>query len=129
MARHWLETQMSDGGWSYSGSGNHDLPTSSMTVAGCNSLYITLDRFYSRSDYPYTIFEGARPNKKAREAIARVYDAIRRGDSFLRSHPPDTGTFHGYELFGLERLGMASGCGRIGGEDWFEAHAGHVAAR
>jgi hypothetical protein len=127
MSRHWLETQSAGGGWSYTSS--FDQPTSSMTVAGCNSLYIALDRFYARSDYPYVIFEGARPNKKARQAIGRVYDAIRRGDAFLKAHPSDVNAFYGYELFGLERLGVASGSALIGGKDWFNAYAGRTAER
>ena len=124
MQNHWLSTQTSSGGWAYQG--ENDRPTPSMTVAGCNSLYIVLDRFYPQREGRYALYEGIRPNGKAREQMKRVYDAILRGDSFLTTNPPDITQFEGYELFGLERLGLASGRARIGGVDWYAHHVGAV---
>jgi len=128
MAQHWMRTQNPDGGWGYiPGTGGGS--TASMTVAGCNSLYIAIDRFYSRMDQPYALFEGCRPNKQARSQIEEVYAAIQRGDEFLRKNPPNVAAFHGYELFGLERLGLASGQVYLGGQDWFRTYARRTAAR
>jgi hypothetical protein len=127
MADHWLRTQRPDGGWTYSSS---PMPsTSSMTVAGCNSLYIALDRFYGRANGPYVLFEGCRPNQEARRQMLRLTAAIERGDRFLAANPPNPLEFHGYELFGLERLGLASGQVRIGDRDWFDRYAWGVARR
>lgn len=127
MENHWISTQTVSGGWAYQD--QNDQPTPSMTVAGCNSLYIVLDRYYPLREGRYSLYEGVRPNKKAREQMKRVYDAILRGDSFLTTNPPDISQFDGYELFGLERLGLASGRARIGGVDWYAHHVGHVASR
>jgi len=124
---HWLNTQEPTGSWDY---GIDRLPpTASMTVAGCNSLFIVLDRLYARADANYVIFEGARPRKAMRDAMQRVYDAIESGDAYLRKHEPNIIAHRGYELFGLERLGMASGRARIGGIDWFREYADDVAGR
>ena len=127
ISKHWLDTQHPDGGWPYRTT--HWAPTSSMTVAGCNSLYIVLDRFYARVDKPYRLFKGASPNVAARHDMAQIYQAIEDGDAFLRRNPPNPAPHRGYELFGLERLGLASGREQIGGVDWFRRHAGKVARR
>jgi len=118
---HWLDTQLPHGGWAYRTEGEG--ATASMTIAGCNSLYIILDRLYSRADAPYKLWEGAAPRKNAREQIAKIYEAIARGDQFLKDHPPDAQQWKGYELLGLERLGIASGQATIGGVDWFKHYA------
>ncbi|MBN2559800.1 MAG: DUF4159 domain-containing protein [Phycisphaerae bacterium] len=125
MARHWMEAQVPSGGWGYSSSG--ETASSSMTVAGCNSLYIALDRYYSRADGPYRYFKGAKPNTKARKEMQGIYEAIHMGDQFLELKPPNVAQFHGYELFGLERLGVASGQAVIGGLDWFRHYVHGVA--
>lgn len=125
MESYWLGGQEPDGGWPYvHGTGG---TTSSMTVAGCNSLYIVLDRHYARADFAYRFFEGARPNKKARDRMDRIYRAIDDGNAFLTVNRPSVTQHQGYELFGLERLGLASGRTHIGGVDWFEHYAGEVA--
>lgn len=123
---HWMGTQVANGGWEYKAGLSETSP--SMTVAGCNSLYVVLDRLYARADVPYKLFQGARPRPKAREQIARVYEAIARGEQFLRDHPPNAAAWKGYELFGLERLGVASGQAAVGGLDWFK-HYVDVAVR
>lgn len=129
IARHWLTTQNRDGGWSYMPGAAGAGSTPSMTVAGCNSLYIALDRYYGRSDKPYVLFEGCPPNMEARKGIDEITDAIERGDAFLRKNPPDIEQSFGYELFGLERLGLASGQVYVGGRDWFRSHAAGVCRR
>jgi hypothetical protein len=126
MARHWLETQNGDNGWSYSG--QRDASTASMTLAGCNSLYIALDRFYARPESAYRMFEGIMIPGETKERIREIHTAIKRGDDFLKNHPPDGTASSGYELFGLERLGLASGRAYIGGRDWLRAYT-DVAAR
>lgn len=121
MGRHWKETQQPAGGWPYST--GWDPPRSSMTVAGCNSLYIVLDRYYARTGQPYAFFKGARANRQARKEMQEINRAIARGDKYLEFQPPSTASFYGYELFGLERLGLASGRSVIGGRNWFRHYA------
>lgn len=127
MAQHWMETQDPSGGWGYSRDSGS--PTSSMTVAGCNSLYIVLDRYYARTDRRYRLFEGAAPRKRARDRMRELNEAIARGDAFLTEHPPSPHAFAGYELFGIERLGLASGRAFLGGRDWYRRHVDTVAGR
>lgn len=122
----WLKSQHPGGGWPYRQKGK---PTPSMTVAGCNSLYILLDRYYSRADRPYEYFKGAMPDRGARKKMERIYQAIEDGNRFLELNPPDVRQSYGYELFGLERLGLASGRSHIGGVEWFRRYAGEVADR
>ncbi len=124
---HWIGTQMPGGGWGYHPTSLR--ASSSMTVAGCNSLYIALEGLYANADKPYVLFKGARPNKKARKRMERLYRALTDGDAFLRHNPPDGTANRGYELFGLERLGLASGRSHIGGVDWFRDRAPWVALR
>ncbi|MCG8404752.1 MAG: DUF4159 domain-containing protein [Phycisphaerales bacterium] len=127
IANYWIKCQDPSGAWPYRIRSKRISP--SMTVAGCNSLYIVLDRFYSRADEPYQYFEGASPNKAARKKMERIYRSIEDGDKFLELHPPNIIQFRGYELFGLERLGLTSGQARIGGQDWFRHYAPIVARR
>ncbi len=124
--KHWLGSQHPGGGWGYQ-QGEIGWPSSSMTLAGCNSLYIVLDRYYAKADEGYRLFRGAPARPKLRQRMERVYRAIEDGDRFLASNPPDVSSFFGYELFGLERLGLASGQARIGGLDWFRHYAPSVA--
>lgn len=126
MTEYWLKGQNPGGGWSYRDRGK---PTPSMTVAGCNSLYIVLDRYYSKADRAYVYLRGAAPNKTSRKKMERIYRAIDDGNRFLELNPPDIRQTYGYELFGLERLGLASGQSRIAGVDWFRHYAGDVADR
>lgn len=119
--RYWMNGRAASGGWAYIAGG--DGATSSMTVAGCNSLYIVLERLYARGDYAYQRYEGCKPNKKVRKRVAEIFQAIHDGNSFLTTNPPDISMHQRYELFGIERLGLASGLAEIGGLDWFRGYA------
>lgn len=119
--RYWMKGQGPGGGWSYIAGSNQ--PTSSMTVAGCNSLYIVLERVYARGDRPYHRYTGCKPNRKVRKRVAEIFQAIHDGDTFLTANPPDVEQHQRYELFGIERLGLASGRAEIGGQDWFRTYA------
>ena len=123
----WLKTQKPSGGWGYiPGSSNS---RSSMTVAGCNSLYIVLDRLYARGDRAYRPLRGCQPNRVVRKKIERVFEAIRAGDDYLDLHPYDPEASKGYELFGIERLGLASGQALIGKRDWYRDSVADVSHR
>lgn len=118
--RHWLGSQQPDGGWKY-----EDIePTSkpSMTVAGANSLYLVLDHRYTRMEPRYVRFKGARPPSRFVQRRSEIYDAIARADGYLAQHPPPIQDYGGYNLFGLERLGVTSGNAFVGGRDWYRFH-------
>lgn len=114
VSRHWLAHQSSTGGWSYAGTPPE---TVTMTTAGVNTLYITLSQYYARHEPPYLLLRGVprREDPQERhilEAAERGFDWLMRKD-ILAGGP--------YQLFGLERLGVASGRKFIGGVDWYRA--------
>lgn len=119
--RYWMNGRGDSGGWSYIANGRQ--PSSSMTVAGCNSLYIVLERVYARADRAYQRYLGCRPNLKVRKRVAEIFQAIHDGDAYLSRDQPDIRQHQRYELFGIERLGLASGRAEIGGQDWFRTYA------
>jgi len=125
--RFWLKTQSPGGGWSYVPGASG--PSSSMTVAGCNSLYIVLDRLYARADRVYRPLRGCQPNKVARKQIEKIFAAIRAGNEYLDLHPYDPEANKGYELFGIERLGLASGEASTGNRNWYRDSVGSVSGR
>lgn len=124
---HWLSLQLPNGGWSYND--DNKQPRPSMTVAGANSLYLVLDHLYPRLERPYRRLEGARVFDSVQQKRARVFEALRRADAALAADPPAIHDWHGYNLFGLERLGIASGRIDIGGRDWFMSHAPELIGR
>ncbi len=108
---HWRLQQMRDGGWCYDTTVNPDpkifnsQPTMSMTAAGVATLFITQD---------YT--------SMAPQCAGNVDDgSIAAGMKYLGAHfneiKPDR--FY-YTLFGLSRVGLASGFKYIGTTNWFE---------
>jgi len=109
IADHWLRHQRPDGGWGYQAD---QAPTGSMTAAGLASLFVVLDRRYA--DRP-------------KEAPA-ILSAIEAGlDWFGRHYTPDNP--HGdarwryYYLYGVERVGRASGYKYFRDRDWFREGA------
>ena len=132
----WTRWQQPDGGWAYHGSplpaggGNPPYPTTlSITAAGVASLYLTLDALHAN--------DGVRCNGNVTNA------GIDRGLAYLgyglpdlldkRPYPDDPvdririegnpGGGRYYTLFGIERIGVASGLKYLGGLDWYEAGA------
>ncbi len=99
--KHWRSCQDPDGGWCYQG---HGTSTRSMTTAGLATLYIA-DQYL----HPY-LLDVHRPNS-----------AIQRGLSWLTKHIHTKGNL--YYLYGLERVGLASGLRFIGGHNWYRMGA------
>lgn len=120
--KHWLETQNSDGSWSYAGSAGG---TTTMTTAGVNSLYAALSQYFVCREMPYTRLHGVPQSSTQIQARAGVFKIIDRGLSWLAGH--DLFERGAYQLFGLERLGVASGFERIGGRDWYRDGVSRVA--
>ncbi len=116
---HFLRTQLINGGWNYRP--QFAPARGSMTAAGLTCLFITQDFLHGR-DY-------LELNRKPRPEE----DAIRKGLGWLDSnftadfHPGGPGIRHEYYLYyylyGIERVGLASGYRRFAGQDWFVAGA------
>jgi hypothetical protein len=127
--QHWLETQGANGGWSYTGRPSNSHPaTPTMTAAGVNTLYVVLDKLHTRIEPPYQWLKGVKPTPKVRAAIEQDFAAIDRGLDWLAKNGGATlsSPYPGYQLFGLERLGVASGLKYIGQTDWYAANVDAV---
>ena len=125
--RHWMRNQFRNGGWAYSGTeASGAQPRATMTTAGLNCMYIVLDKLHAVKQGGYVRFAGIKPNPKVQAEIARVFEAIDRGLKWMEKH--DRGGRSGYYLYGLERLGVASGLKYIG-RDWYRHGANYVVPR
>jgi len=107
--RHWAQDQQNDGGWCYQQKGNS---YGSMTVAGVATMFICFDALYhkqfvqcqARTDYP--------PIVKGLNWLDRNFSA---------TNNPNKGMNHYYYyLYGLERVGLASGYKYFGKTDWYK---------
>ncbi len=119
----WVHDQQPDGGWFYKdkgeGGGLHAGTQASMTAAGVATLFITQD--YVRPEL------SARCNGNVNNA------AIDKGLAYMAAHlaewTPENNTTFGspkpewyscYTLYGVERIGVASGLKYIGDTDWYQ---------
>jgi hypothetical protein len=96
----WRRDQKEDGGWGY----QDDSPTASMTAAGVATLFITADYLHAEEGVVCT---GTLVNPWIDRGLAwmdRNYSSI--GDST-------------YAMYGIERIGAASGYKFFGAHDWF----------
>ena len=104
---HWRKSQNSDGGWGYmKGSAS----TRAMTAAGLASLFI-VDLY---------IHNGVHLNPH--------HDVnIQNGLTWLAKHFKTSGNM--YYLYGVERVGLASGLRKLGRLNWYRAGAGLIMRR
>lgn len=110
VATHWTRVQHKNGGWGYEAGG--DVSTGSMTAAGLASCFVVLDQLYA--DRP-------------REA-GGVLAAIQLGLNWLArefgpTNPGGAERWQYYYLYGVERVGRASGYKYFRDKDWFRGGA------
>jgi hypothetical protein len=99
----WKRAQDPTGGWSYHNAEPNVTPA--MTAAGIATLFITQD--YTL-DVDFSICRGGIKNP-----------ALDKGTAWMDQHMFDIMTGSYYALYGLERVGAASGRRFFGGQDWF----------
>ena len=108
----WRDHQFADGGWSYAGDGkgggSPDPPTASMTAAGVATLFITQDILRSNDGL------GCKGN------ISN--ENIDKGLKWMGEKFGEIGN-NTYTLYGVERIGVASGYKYFGNMDWYAAGA------
>jgi hypothetical protein len=114
--KHWTDTQLSGGEWGY-------LPRDrqgylSMTCGGLASLFVTHDylvapTFKDTGREPLTV------------PLATGLKWLERGDNAINTPNPKT-HYVGYDLFGLERVALASGFKYFGKHDWYRELAANV---
>ena len=103
---HWRGSQNPDGGWPYSQSGQS---TQAMTAAGLASLFI-IDQY--RQDGATS---NPRQDQNIQNGLAWLANNIQTKDDM-------------YYLYGLERVGLASGWSKIGSTDWYRMGAATILA-
>ncbi len=109
----WIRLQQPDGGWAYSGKPNDGKPTTvSITSAGVATLFITQD--YNR------VNEGL----NCRGNIINKH--IDQGMDFLTRRFDDALKGSKYSLYGIERIGVASGYKYFGSIDWYQVGADYL---
>ncbi|MCY2932504.1 MAG: DUF4159 domain-containing protein, partial [Planctomycetota bacterium] len=101
--------QCNDGGWEYGGKAAVGKPT--MAAAGVATLFVCFDNLYGEA------FAGCTPSKEGRNA--RI--PIQRGlDWFDQKYAGTVGAVDSYYLYGVERIGLASGYKYFGTTDWYK---------
>jgi hypothetical protein len=119
--RHWETTQNGDGSWGYHPGGG---ATGSMTCAGISSLVITgLRRVQGREQ----LFAN-RIDHCGEEAVS---PSLQRGIEWMSQHFDvmrniNSGSWHFYYLYGLERVGRLSGRRFFGNNDWYREGAAYL---
>ncbi len=115
--RHFLETQLPDGGWNYDGRPNNR-STATMTAAGLTALLVAQQQAHRSRHRPVPAVAEAIERGLHRLALAEMSrDAPRRGRYWM------------YYLVSLERVALASGVKLIGTEDWFVSGARRILDR
>lgn len=128
---HWAEAQGPDGMWGYlpnfgRGRMGPGGGTYAMTVAGIASLFVTHDYL----EAPRVATQVGRPAFSG--ALARGLQWLEKGDNALGDAGANAGSGGwggGYDLYGLERVGLASGFKYFGKHDWYRELAEAVMAR
>ncbi|MDP6542745.1 MAG: DUF4159 domain-containing protein [Phycisphaerae bacterium] len=111
---HWMRTQSKDGGWSYL-RGTNNKPT--MTAAGIASMYISLDNLYAQT------FVKKPARAKDFPVLMSIQNGVTRLDKTFRNWG---GRFSDYYLYGISRVGIATGFKRFNGIDWYKSGAVHL---
>ncbi len=109
---HWTTCQLPSGEWNYIGM--DDGPRYSMSCAGIASLLVTYDYLVApllngvardgREPYPQALSAGLAWLEDGDNSVALLREPL---------------VYIGYNLFGLERVGLASGFKHFGRHNWF----------
>ncbi len=112
---HWTGCQAKNGQWAYGG-GRPEAGTISMTAAGVASLFVTHDWL----DAPrFGANVGRDPFSPP---LKRGLDWFEQGDNAVNVN----GGWWGYTLYGVERVGLASGFKYFGSHDWYRELAAKI---
>ena len=116
--RYWIREQHKDGGWAYDKKAKdwHGDPHASpaMTTAGIASLFLCFDRINQGKFLRCKALEYPKAIKRGLEWMNKtVHRDINRPDRFFAK-------WYTYYLYGLERVGLASGYKYFGKVDWYK---------
>ncbi len=120
LEQRMMDMQVADGGWNYDGTGP---TTGSMTTAGLAVLFITQD-FLHADDY---LALGKSKPRRAEQAMTLGLEWMEKNFSATENPGRDTDFY--YYLYGVERVGMASGYKFFAGRDWYREGAAELIRR
>jgi hypothetical protein len=121
--KHFRDTQLTDGGWTYHNSGPaKGNAYGSMTCAGIASLFITGEQIFVGREKGYVDGAAYQCGRYAENL------EVLGGLKWLTAHfdvksNPQHGTWLHYYLYALERVGMTGGLRYIGTHDWYREGA------
>lgn len=117
---HWTRTQLADGRWGY----QHLNPSLPMTAAGIASTFVA----HQWLEFP--VFRGdvgREPFSPTLEAALRWWET---GNNYVVVGAGNTMPAHfGYTVYGIERVGLASGFKFFGTHEWYREMATQLVAR
>jgi hypothetical protein len=119
--KRWIADQQTDGGWMYADKPDpnyepHSHTQASMTAAGVATLFITQEFVHAHDGINCT---GNLRNEHIDAGLKWMADHT--GDWIPDAHYGDPPYWlPGYTLYGVERIGVASGLKYIGSVDWYQ---------
>jgi hypothetical protein len=112
--KHWHDCQCPDGGWSYRGNQG---ATATMTTAGLASMFLCYDNLladgFVKCDQGPQVQAVLKPLNKGLDWMDKNYGSIAQGGD----------RWEYYLLYGVERVGLASGYKYFGKADWYKIGA------
>jgi len=109
--KHWLDTQIQDGGWNYSKSAMTS--TATMTAAGLASMFVCFDNLFTKGFIECNTQNEFKPIKRGLDWFDKNFeDTMKAGGGGIPSPQ--------YFLYGVERVGLASGYKYFGTSDWYK---------
>ena len=118
--QRFVNSQFDDGAWNYM---RTQPATGSMTAAGLTILFITQD-FLHAAEAVDLKQRGADPFESAIQLGLRWFE-----NNFSATENPGKDTHFFYYLYGVERVGLASGYRNFGTHDWFREGAAEIIRR
>lgn len=116
----YINMQVLDGGWNYKGEGP---ATGSMTAAGLATLFITQDLLHASEALKLGAPAASRHSKSIDTGLKWM------DSNFSSAANPGKDTYFFYYLYGVERVGLASGYKFFAGRDWFREGAAELIRR
>jgi hypothetical protein len=111
----WIRDQAADGSWTYGPQGGDRGPTASMTVAGVATLFITQDYVHATNGIKCT---GNIVNPHIEAGLSWLDKNFEEVFNETRTNSAPY-----YALYGVERVGVASGRKYLGSVDWYQRGA------
>ncbi len=107
---YWKDRQNPDGGWCY---GRKQSSYGAMSTAGLATMFICFDALY------YKEFRKCKVRKKGYDPVVRGLEWMDRNFSAVENPGKGMHSYY-YYLYGVERVGLASGYKYFGKKNWYK---------